>query len=36
MGERRTTVAEAYGIKVRWYGDNVGEHIGNLGNILRT
>jgi hypothetical protein len=36
VGERRTTVVEAYGIEVRWYGDNVGEHIGNLGNLLRT
>jgi hypothetical protein len=23
-------------IKVRGYGENVGQHIGNLGNILRT
>jgi hypothetical protein len=32
----RTTFAKAYGIKVRCYGEHVGEHIGNLGNILRT
>ncbi len=36
IGERRTTFAKAYGIKVRCYGENVGEHIGNLGNILGT
>jgi hypothetical protein len=34
--ERRTTFAKAYGIKVSYYGDHVGEHIGNLGNILGT
>jgi hypothetical protein len=32
IGERRTTFAKAYGIKLRCYG----EHIGNLGNILGT
>jgi len=31
IGERRTTFAKAYGIKVRCYGRHVGEHIGNLG-----
>jgi hypothetical protein len=36
IGERRTTFAKAYGIKVRCYGEHVGEHIGNLGNILGT
>jgi len=36
IGERRTTFAKAYGITVRCYGEHVGEHIGNLGNILRT
>jgi hypothetical protein len=36
MGERRTTIAKAYGIKVRCYGKYVGEYIGNLGNILAT
>jgi hypothetical protein len=36
IGERRTTFAKAYGIKVRWYGEHVGEHIGNLGNIFET
>jgi hypothetical protein len=30
MGERRTTFAKAYGIKLRCYGEHVGEHIGNL------
>jgi hypothetical protein len=34
--ERRTTFAKAYGIKARCYGEHVGEHIGNLGNILGT
>jgi hypothetical protein len=34
--ERRTTFAKAYGIKVRCYGEHVGEHIGNLGNISGT
>ncbi len=28
-GERRTPFSKAYGIKVRWYGENVGENIGN-------
>jgi hypothetical protein len=32
IGERRTTFAKAYGIKLSCYG----EHIGNLGNILGT
>jgi len=32
----RTTFAKAYGIKVRCYGEHVGEHFGNLRNILRT
>jgi hypothetical protein len=27
----RRTYAKAYGIKVRCYGENVGDHIGNLG-----
>jgi hypothetical protein len=31
IGERRTTFAKAYGIKVGCYGEHVGEHIGNLG-----
>jgi predicted metalloprotease len=30
IGERRTTFAKAYGIKVRCYGEHVGEHIENL------
>jgi hypothetical protein len=29
IGERRTTFAKAYGIKMRCYGEHVGEHIGN-------
>jgi len=30
IGERRTTFAKTYGIKVRClYGEHVGEHIGN-------
>jgi hypothetical protein len=38
IGERRTTFAKAYGMdkKVRCYGEHVGKHIGNLGNILGT
>jgi len=44
ISQRRTTFAKAYGIKVRCYGEHVGEHIGNLirthweleGNIVRT
>jgi hypothetical protein len=44
LGERRTTFAKAYGLKVRCYGEHVGEHIGKLmanhwelkGNIVRT
>jgi hypothetical protein len=35
IGERRTTFAKTYGIKVRCYEEHVGEHIGNVGNILR-
>jgi hypothetical protein len=32
ISERRTTFDKAYGygIKVRYYGEHVGEHIGNL------
>jgi len=37
IGERRTIFAKAYGMKVRClYGEHVGEHIVNLGNILGT
>jgi len=36
IGERTMTFAKAYGIKVRCYGEHVGEHIGNLRNILET
>ncbi len=35
-GERRTTFAKAYVIKVRCYGEHVEQHIGNLGNTLRN
>ncbi len=35
IGERMTTFAKAYAIKVRGYGENVGQHIGNLRNIWR-
>jgi hypothetical protein len=36
IGERRTPFSKACGIKVRWYGEHVGENIVNLGNILGT
>jgi hypothetical protein len=36
IGERRTTFAKAYGIKVTCYGEYGGEYIENFGNILRT
>jgi hypothetical protein len=36
IGERRTTFVKEYGIKVRCYGEHVGEHIENLRNILGT
>jgi hypothetical protein len=36
MGERSTTFAKAYEIKVRSYGEHVGEHIGNSRNTLET
>jgi hypothetical protein len=36
IGERRTTFGKTYGIKVRCFEEHVGEHIGNLGNILGT
>jgi hypothetical protein len=29
----RTTFAKAYGIKVRYYGEHVEEHIGNQGKM---
>jgi hypothetical protein len=29
-GERRTTFAKAYGIKMRCYGEHVGEHMKNI------
>jgi hypothetical protein len=35
IGKRRTTFAKAYGIKVRCYGEHVGEHNGNLKNLMR-
>jgi hypothetical protein len=31
ISKRRRTFAKAYGIKVRCYGENVGDNIGNLG-----
>jgi hypothetical protein len=34
IGERRTTIAKACGIRVKCYGEHVGEHIGNLVKIL--
>ncbi len=34
ISERSTTFAKAYGLKVRCYGEYVGEYIENLGNIL--
>jgi hypothetical protein len=34
--ERRTPFSKAYGIKVRWYGEHVGENIVKLGNPLGT
>jgi hypothetical protein len=36
IGERRTTFAKAYGIKVKCYGKHVKEHIESFGNILGT
>jgi hypothetical protein len=30
LGERRTTFAKAYGIKMRCYGEHVGEHMRNI------
>ncbi len=37
IGERRTTFAKAHGLEVRClYREHVGEHIMNLGNILKT
>jgi hypothetical protein len=32
-GERRTTFAKAFGIKVRCYRELFGEHVRNLGNF---
>jgi len=34
--ERRTTFAKEYGIKVRCYGEHVGQHNGNLRNLIGT
>jgi hypothetical protein len=34
-GERRTIFTKAYGIKVRCYGEHVGEHIGNQGKMKK-
>jgi len=36
ISEGRTPFSKAYGIKVRWYGEHVGENIAKLGNILKT
>jgi hypothetical protein len=36
IGERRTTFAKAYGITVRYYGEHVGEHIGNQGKMKKN
>jgi len=36
IGERRTTFAKAYGIKVRCYWELFGEHVGNLGTLWGT
>jgi hypothetical protein len=36
IGERRTTFAKAYGIKVRCYGEHVGEHNGSLRNLMKS
>jgi hypothetical protein len=39
IGESRTTFAKAYGIKVRCYGEHVGEHweLGkDIGNLMGT
>jgi hypothetical protein len=35
IGEMKTT-AKAYRIKVRFYGEHVREHIGNMGNLVGT
>jgi hypothetical protein len=35
-GERKTTFAKAYGIKVRCYGEHVEEDIEDFRNILGT
>jgi hypothetical protein len=36
ISERRTPFSKAYEIKVRWYGEHVGENIAKLGNPLGT
>jgi hypothetical protein len=36
IGEEMTRFAKAYGIKVRCYGEHVGEHIESLVNVLKT
>jgi hypothetical protein len=33
IGEKRTTFAKAYGIKVRYYWELFGEHVKNLGTL---
>jgi hypothetical protein len=36
IGVKRTTFGKTYGIKVRCYGDNIGEHIGNHGKMKKN
>jgi hypothetical protein len=36
IGEKGRTLGETYGIKTRCYWNTLEEHIGNLGNKLRT
>jgi hypothetical protein len=31
-----TTFAKAYGIKVSWYGEHFGEHIGSLMELIEN
>jgi hypothetical protein len=36
IGERSTAFAKAYGIKVRCYGEHVGEHIWNQATMKKN
>jgi hypothetical protein len=36
IGEKRTTLSKAYGIKVWCYWEQVEENISNLGNLMGT